>query len=826
MTTTINNTTTTNNNVTMNAPASATSAVVNTTINTAAVTPNLKDPDLVDFTLDGAEAQYKAGEYDKLLAQCKQDAANTKWLEEGIRDIRFEASHDEPLCADEYAKQMKVSEEAVLDTQQNAGLNLTTCIGKKPVGDSAVRSICDRGMIGMNCYELLRKERRESLKEVLNLILAERKGAVQVKYSYDKVRAVHSARYAAIGNDKLLKIMDDYMDQNWPDREFEGGYLSHELMKVVIDLGAYKQQFFRKLPSGFSAGYTPAVMMISSDVAASAVRLIPCLNMGSGIVAPMAKDVAIPHIGEDIAARVTNAFVALLAYFDDAATDLDKLRNVLIRNSKAALVRVLKSGGMPKQEALEALEGFDAVYGDMPVTALDIYLAVCDAYAGVVRNHTQDAKKIFAAADCVARCARTRWSDVDMPGKSHRNLLTSGVASCYPFISFEMQDPGGVMVGTNHVNNSLVTIDMFDTRAHANANAVILGSSGYGKTFTAQLFALRLSEMDTQVFIISPLKGLEDYGGGCKAVNGQFVSMDPSSDNNINIMDIRAPDDEDAKLLDDYEASGSFLTKKIHTILSFLHLVVRNMTQEEEQLIDGCLYATYAKFGITRDNNSIYDKDGNYKVMPLLEDLQEEMRKNPELHTVCNILNPLINGSMACFNHHTNVDLDSKYIVFDFNGMKGSLLTMSMFVVLDFVWTKIKEDRTQRKAVFIDECWKLIGTDSNEQAAEDVVEIFRTIRAYGGSAFAMTQDISQFYEYKGGKYGKAIIGNADTKIIMHLIPSEAKALQEAIQLTSVEMEAVSSLPRGQRPRLTATMSIREPSQMPFAGCSNTVMDGI
>ena len=92
---------------------------------------------------------------------------------------------------------------------------------------------------------------------------------------------------------------------------------------------------------------------------------------------------------------------------------------------------------------------------------------------------------------------------------------------------------------------------------------------------------------------------------------------------------------------------------------------------------------------------------------------------------------------------------------------------------------------------------KLIGTDSNEQAAEDVVEIFRTIRAYGGSAFAMTQDISQFYEYKGGKYGKAIIGNADTKIIMHLIPSEAKALQEAIQLTSVEMEAVSSLPRGQ-----------------------------
>lgn len=249
--------------------------------------------------------------------------------------------------------------------------------------------------------------------------------------------------------------------------------------------------------------------------------------------------------------------------------------------------------------------------------------------------------------------------------------------------------------------------------------------------------------------------------------------------------------------MDEYSA-GSLLTKKIHTIKSFMHLVVKDLTQEEEQLIDTCLIMVYKKFGITNDNNSIYDREtGQYKKMPLLQDLHKEMLKYPELHRISNILNPLITGSMACYNRPTNVDLKAKYIVFDFNGMKGAILTMSMFVVLDFVWTKIKEDRKKRKAVFIDECWKLIGTDSNEMAAEDVVEIFRTIRAYGGSAFAMTQDISQFYEYKGGKYGKAIIGNADTKIIMHLIPSEAQALQAAIQLTDAEMENVSSLQRGQ-----------------------------
>ena len=86
---------------------------------------------------------------------------------------------------------------------------------------------------------------------------------------------------------------------------------------------------------------------------------------------------------------------------------------------------------------------------------------------------------------------------------------------------------------------------MFDTTAHPNANAVIIGATGSGKTFTAQLFALRLSLMNVQTFVIAPLKGREDYMGGCNAVGGQFVSMDPSAYNNINIMDIRVPDDED-----------------------------------------------------------------------------------------------------------------------------------------------------------------------------------------------------------------------------------------------------------------------------------------
>ena len=285
--------------------------------------------------------------------------------------------------------------------------------------------------------------------------------------------------------------------------------------------------------------------------------------------------------------------------------------------------------------------------------------------------------------------------------------------------------------------------------------------------------------------------------GGCNAVGGQFVSMDPSAYNNINIMDIRVPDDEDLMRMEGYTDRGALPTKKIHTIKTFLGLVVRDLTQEEEQLLDTCLYSLYGRFGITTDNDSLFDAvTHEYKKMPLLGDLYEEMAGVEELHRVRNILSPLINGSLAAYNRPTNIDLDSKYIVFDFNGLKGDLLVLSMFIVLDFVWSKIKEDRTKRKAVFIDECWKLIGTDSNRRAAEDVVEIFRTIRAYGGSAFAMTQDVSQFFEFENGKYGKAVIGNADTKIVMHLQPNEAYMLQEAVQLTDAEIDNIIKLQTG------------------------------
>ena len=85
--------------------------------------------------------------------------------------------------------------------------------------------------------------------------------------------------------------------------------------------------------------------------------------------------------------------------------------------------------------------------------------------------------------------------------RSKRNMLTSAAASCYPFTSYEMSDENGILLGVNKHNNSLVIVDIFNSRVYKNANMAILGTSGAGKTFTMQLMALRMRRKGTQVCI-------------------------------------------------------------------------------------------------------------------------------------------------------------------------------------------------------------------------------------------------------------------------------------------------------------------------------------
>ena len=381
--------------------------------------------------------------------------------------------------------------------------------------------------------------------------------------------------------------------------------------------------------------------------------------------------------------------------------------------------------------------------------------------------------------------------------RSKRNILTGSVAGCYPFTSFEMCDDNGILLGVNKHNNSLIIVDIFNSRVYKNANMAILGTSGAGKTFTMQLMALRMRRRNIQVFIIAPLKGHE-FHRACSNIGGEFIQISPASRNCINIMEIRKVDSSANDILDGPQTEKSELAAKIQRLHIFFSLLIPDMTHEERQLLDEALIQTYNQKGITHNNESLPDPDcpERYREMPVLEDVFNILKGNPDTKRLANIMNRLVHGSASTFNQQTNVNLDNKYTVLDISELTGDLLTVGMFVALDYVWDKAKEDRTVEKAIFIDETWQLIGAASNRLAAEFVLEIFKIIRGYGGSAICATQDLNDFFALEDGKYGKGIINNSKTKIVLNLEDEEAMRVQSILHLSEAETMAVTHFERG------------------------------
>ena len=308
-----------------------------------------------------------------------------------------------------------------------------------------------------------------------------------------------------------------------------------------------------------------------------------------------------------------------------------------------------------------------------------------------------------------------------------------------------------------------------------------------------------MREKQTQVFIIAPDKGFE-FERACTAVGGQFIRITPGSGQNINIMEIRKKDGTANTLIDGGAAADeSILSGKIAQLHTFFSLLIPDLTYKEKYILDERLIQTYRRFGITEKNESLPDPGApdRYRRMPVLGDLYRELEEAGDgAERLRGVLTRYVSGSASAFSRQTNVDLDNKYVVLDVSNLTKEMLPIGMFIALDYVWDKAREDRTRKKIIFLDETWRLVGTGASAQSAEFVLEIFKVIRGYGGSAVAATQDLNDFFAMEDGKYGAGIINNAKIKMLMKTEPREAKVIADAMDLTSSELEEIRRIEKG------------------------------
>ena len=283
---------------------------------------------------------------------------------------------------------------------------------------------------------------------------------------------------------------------------------------------------------------------------------------------------------------------------------------------------------------------------------------------------------------------------------ARRNILTSGLVSTFPFISSTIFDKDGIFIGTNIYNNSLVFIDRYNTEKYKNANICIFGTSGAGKSFYTKLLILRYKLLGIKQYIIDPDR---EYDKICEKLRGVQIKLGPTSNTFINILEIRKESIEDGE--------SGYLATKISKLIGFFNLIFGEMDEEEKALLEEKIIEVYKIKNITFDDKSLYNENRkfkNSKQMPILKDLFEILGQDIRTKKFKIKLIPFVEGSMKFFNNYTNVKLDNELIVADIYELGEENLKYGMYLFTDIFFDKIKENREEKKAIYLDEIWRLI----------------------------------------------------------------------------------------------------------------------
>lgn len=374
------------------------------------------------------------------------------------------------------------------------------------------------------------------------------------------------------------------------------------------------------------------------------------------------------------------------------------------------------------------------------------------------------------------------------------NVLTSQIASFYPFTNYQFFDPNGAVIGLNKKTQSLISFDMFNTGICDNPHMFISGVTGSGKTTFVEILLERLFFNGVNVYAIIPKKGFQ-YKQLCDLVGGDFYDMTKSC---INIMGILPEKKIDTSAVNEdlvKTNTGSYLTKKIRSIQTFLNMIVDNgrITREITNRIDQILNSLYGSYGITNDNKSIFANlnTRELKKMPTLETLYEAFHVNPELQFLCVYLEPFVYGKYKNFNGQTNIDTTSKFIVFDVNSdaIEEEFLPAILFMCSDYCYGVIKDPSTKNSIVEIDECWALFENQFSCQQLDDMV---RLIRGYGGAVVMASQFLKD--AKKIGSIGADIIDNCEIKILLKT--TNLTDVKDVLHLTDTDCESISKYKRG------------------------------
>lgn len=352
-----------------------------------------------------------------------------------------------------------------------------------------------------------------------------------------------------------------------------------------------------------------------------------------------------------------------------------------------------------------------------------------------------------------------------------RNMDTTSLASTFPFTSATLTQDRGVMYGFNELNDSLI---IFDRYSLENANEVVFGKSGSGKSYLIKLEAMRQRMFGTEVIIIDP-EG--EYDLLTEALSGEYVEFSPNAPTKINPFDLTGR----------YEEGQNELGLKILSLHALLRIVLGELDAGHDAILDRALVEAYRQKGITPDPKT------QNKQPPLMEDLykillgmEDEISKDLALR-----LEKFIKGSMSgIFNQQSNFDIKNPLTVFSVKNLEDQLRPIAMHIILDYIWTTVRKD-LKKRLLILDEAWYLM---KYEDSASFVHGIAKRARKYYLALTTATQDVQDFLSTD---YGKAVLSNSSIQMLLKQSPTEIDLVSEIFYLSSQEKNLLLSASVGE-----------------------------
>lgn len=346
--------------------------------------------------------------------------------------------------------------------------------------------------------------------------------------------------------------------------------------------------------------------------------------------------------------------------------------------------------------------------------------------------------------------------------QSLTTLNTATLSTCFPFLSIDLSSKDGILYGINRHNNSLILFDRFSLE---NANEVVFGKSGSGKSYFVKLEILRSLMQGIDVIVIDPEN---EYKMLSDTVGGSFINISLASPNHINPFDLPPPRED--------EKPEDVLRSNIINLVGLMRIMLGGLTPEEDAIMDRALTETYAAKDITPETNPLAWKDR----VPILEDLEKVLEGMEGTESLVRRLRKFTKGTFAqFFNQKTNISLDKPLVVFGIRDMEDELRPIAMFLIMRYIWNQVRV-KLKKRILVVDEAWWIM---KNEDGASFLYGICKRGRKYWLGVTTITQDVGDFMR---SSYGQPIITNSSISVLFKQSPATIDLVQKAFNLTEEE----------------------------------------